>query len=231
MAQALILVPGLGADAASWQHQVEHLADIAEMTVADLKKCASRGEMADAVLQAAPERFALAGQSMGGWVAQEVAARAPERVTRLALLNTWARPDPEFNEKQRDVIRRIEAGQFSDVLDEHIPRVLHPDRVKEKELVKTIQSMQKRAGPEVFARHIQAMLNAYDSRDCLAKITAPTLVIAGRQDSIFSVEEHKFLAATIPGARMAIIEDCGHAAPLERPQAVTALLRYWLTYF
>jgi pimeloyl-ACP methyl ester carboxylesterase len=215
MAQALILVPGLGADQASWQHQVEHLADIADMTVADLKKCGSRGEMADAVLQAAPERFALAGQSMGGWVAQEVAARAPERVTRLALLNTWARPDPEFNDKQRDVIRRIDAGQFSDVLDEHIPRILHPDRVKEKDLVKTIQ----------------AMLNAYDSRDCLAKITVPTLVIAGRQDPIFSVEEHKFLAATIPGARMAIIEDCGHAAPLERPQAVTALLRYWLTYF
>jgi pimeloyl-ACP methyl ester carboxylesterase len=90
--------------------------------------------------------------------------------------------------------------------------------------------MQRRAGPEVFARHIQAMVDAYDGRDLLPLIRCPTLVIAGRQDAIFPVAEHEFIAAQIAGARLAIIEDCGHGAPLERPQAVTALLRYWLTY-
>ena len=74
-------------------------------------------------------------------------------------------------------------------------------------------------------------IDAYDSRACLPKVQCPTLVIAGRGDVLFSLDEHKFLAAQIPGARLAVIEDCGHAAPLERPQAVTALLRYWLTYF
>jgi pimeloyl-ACP methyl ester carboxylesterase len=97
----LVLVPGLGADAGDWPHQIDHLADLADVTVADLRACASRSEMAEAVLNTVPGPFALAGHSMGGWVAQEAAARAPQRVTRLALLNTWARPDAAVIAAQR----------------------------------------------------------------------------------------------------------------------------------
>lgn len=231
MKPSLVLVPGLASDDACWKHQTENLQEIAEVTVADLSACTSRAEMADAILKAAPERFALAGNSMGGWAAQEVAAKAPARVTKLALIGTWARPDPDFNKFQREVIKQIKEGHFEEVCAEHIPKVLHPDRKTDKALVDVLKGMMKRAGPEVTARQIQAMVDDYDSRACLTAITCPTLIIAGRQDAFFSLEEHKFLAAQIAGARMAIIEDCGHAVQMERPHAVTALLRYWLTYF
>jgi pimeloyl-ACP methyl ester carboxylesterase len=231
MKPALILLPGLGADGASWQHQLEHLSDAAELTVLDLWACASRADMAEHVLRTAPERFALAGQSMGGWVAQDVAARAPERVTKLALLNTWARPDPALNEVQRDGVRRMKAGEFEPVVREHLPRILPAPALEDAALVGTLTAMAQRAGPEVVARQLQAMIDAYDSRACLPKVQCPTLVIAGREDMLFSLDEHKYITAQISGARLAIIENCGHVAALERPQAVTALLRYWLTYF
>jgi pimeloyl-ACP methyl ester carboxylesterase len=158
MRQTLVLVPGLGADEAAWRHQLDHLGDEADVRVADLRSCRSRHEMADAVLGSAPPRFALAGQSMGGWVAQEVAARAAERVTKLALLNTWARPDPAFNEVQRRSIDAIRAGRFEEELDAHLPRVFHPDHLANAELVRELRAMQRRAGPDVFAAHIEAMV-------------------------------------------------------------------------
>jgi pimeloyl-ACP methyl ester carboxylesterase len=210
---------------------MQHLQDVAEISVVDLSACQSRAEMADAVLKTAPDRFALAGMSMGGWVGQVVASQAPERVTKLALIGTWARPDAEFNKVQRETINEIRTGQFEKVIGEHVLRIVHPDLRNDATLIKTLKDMIVRAGPEVVLRHIQAMLNDYDSRACLPKIAAPTLVIAGRQDPLFSMEEHQFIAAQIRGARVAVIEDCGHAIQLERPHAATALLRYWLTYF
>ncbi|MGH7335766.1 MAG: alpha/beta hydrolase [Candidatus Rokuibacteriota bacterium] len=164
MKPVLVLVPGLGADREAWRHQIDHLADIAEIRVVDLRPCASRAEMATVVLAAAREPFALAGQSMGGWVAQYAAAQAPERVNRLALLNTWGRPDPAFNDVQRQAIAEIRAGRFEETLDAHLPRVLHPSRLSDTQLVSALKTMQRRAGPDVFIRHIQAMVDDYDSR-------------------------------------------------------------------
>ena len=88
--------------------------------------------------------------------------------------------------------------------------------------------MQRRAEPEVFARHLRALVNDPDSRAFLSLIRCPTLVLAARQDAYFSVEEHEFLATAVAGARLAVVEECGHSSALERPQAVTALLRTWL---
>jgi pimeloyl-ACP methyl ester carboxylesterase len=231
MKQALILIPGLASDGVSWQHQLDHLADRADLTVADLRACSSRAGMVEAVLRAAPPRFALAGQSMGGWVGMELAARAPERVVKLALLATWISPDPAFNEEQRAAIRRIQSGQFDQVCHDHARLVLLPAHRQDERLVSTIEAMLRRAGPEVLIRHIQAMIDDYDSRALLSKIRCPTLVLAARQDPLFSVAEHEALAAGIPGGKLAIVEDSGHAVHMEQPQAVTALLRYWLDHF
>lgn len=233
MKHPLVLLPGLGADAELYGHQIRHLRDIADPVFVDLSPYDSRAAMAQAALDQAPPRFALAGMSMGGWVAQEVVHRAPERVTKLALLNTWARPqDAALCAARQRAIRLIEEGRFEEVLSEHLPNVLHPDRLADEPLTTSILAMQRRVGPEVFLRQMRAMaaLERTDNRPPLCGVACSTLVIHGRQDAIFSLEEHERLAAAIPNAKLAIIEDCGHGSPMERPQAVTALLRYWLSY-
>jgi pimeloyl-ACP methyl ester carboxylesterase len=229
--QALVLVPGLASDAVCWQHQLDHLTDRVEIAVADFRACSSRAEMVEAVLRTAPPRFALAGQSMGGWVGMELAARAPERVVKLALLATWTNPDPAFNEEQRAAIHRIRAGQFDQVCRDHSRLILLPSHRQDEQLVSTIEAMLQRAGPEVMTRQIQAMIDDYGSRALLPKIRCPTLVLAARQDPLFSVPEHEAIAAGIPGSKLVVVEDSGHAVHMEQPQAVTALLRFWLDHF
>jgi len=117
-------------------------------------------------------------------------------------------------------------GRFEEFLDENLPRIVHPDRALDAGLLAALRAMWRRAGPEVFARHLRALVNDSDCRAFLSLIRCPTLVVAARQDAYFPVEEHEYLAA---GARLAVVEDCGHSSTLERPQAVTALLRDWLT--
>lgn len=233
MTQPLVLLPGLGADAELYRHQITHLQDIAEPIFLDLSPYDSRAAMAEAALRQAPPRFALVGMSMGGWVAQEVVRRAPDRVTKLGLLNTWTRPqDPALCAARQRAIQLVQEGRFEQVLSEHLPNVLHPDRLGEEALTASILAMQRRVGPDAFLRQMQAMvaLEQVDNRPLLRQLTCPTLVIHGRQDAIFSLEEHECIVESIPGAKLAIIEDCGHGSPMERPQAVTALLRLWLSY-
>jgi len=186
--------------------------------------------MAEAVLDAAPERFSLAGHSMGGWVAQEVAARAPRRVSKLILIDTWTRADPGFNQRQCEAIQRIENGQFEEVLEEHLQVILFPERLQEQEFVNAVRRLQRCLSPATYIRQITAMIRDYETLPLLRQITCPTLAIHGRQDPLFSLEEQLVMVETIPNARLAIIEDCGHASPIERPHAVTALMRFWLNY-
>jgi pimeloyl-ACP methyl ester carboxylesterase len=226
----LVLVPGLASDAGCWTHQIDSLKDVARTKVADIAPCRSRREMADAVLAQSPERFILAGNSMGAWVAQEVAARAPERVSALILVATWTRPDPAFNEKQRDAVTELRHGRFEEVMRPHARAILGKGAQENGELLESLYAMQDRIGAEVVARHIQAMIDSYDSSAVLPGIMAPTLVIAGRQDPLFSVEEHVYIAHHVVRGRLAIVEDSGHVVQMEQPQAVTALMRYWIDY-
>jgi pimeloyl-ACP methyl ester carboxylesterase len=125
----LLLLPGLGADDALFRHQIEHLRDIVNPLCVDYRDCATRPEMAEAALRATSGPFALAGMSLGGWVAQEVVHLAPQRVLKLALLNTWARPQaPELCQGWHQVIARVEHGQYEQVLQEYLPSLFHPSR-------------------------------------------------------------------------------------------------------
>jgi pimeloyl-ACP methyl ester carboxylesterase len=226
----LLLVPGLASDSECWRHQIDALTDAAQVSVVDLRTCRSRHEMADAVLADAPAKFILAGNSMGGWVAQEVAARAPDRVTSLILVATWTRADPAFNNKQREGIAEINEGRFEEVMRDHARSILHPKFQNDREILKALFDMQDRIGPETVARHIQAMIDSYETTSLLPEILAPTLVIAGRQDPLFSVEEHAFIARQVARGRLAIVEESGHVVQMEQPSAVTALMRYWIEY-
>jgi pimeloyl-ACP methyl ester carboxylesterase len=228
MTRALVLLPGLLCDHVLWEHQARHLADLGPVTVADLTRDDSLGAMAARVLDAAPPLFDLGGLSMGGYLAFEILRRAPERVARLCLLDTSARADTEEQTARRrglmDLARR---GQFKGVTPRLLPLFLHPARLEEAPLAGAVMAMAERVGPEAFLRQQNAILGRVDSRAGLAAIAAPTLVIVGREDVLTPLDAAEEIAAGIPGARLAVIEDCGHLSTMERPQAVTALMRLW----
>lgn len=227
----LVLLPGMPLDAALWDHQTRHLADVAAISVGDLTGRDSMAALAGAVLAAAPPRFALGGLSMGGYVAFEILRQAPERVAKLALFDTSARPDtPEQTANRKDGIALVRQGKLRQVVAASLPRLVHPDRVRETAIVESVQAQAQRIGPDNYALQQTAIMNRPDSRPGLAAIRCPTLVLCGRQDVITPPEVHAEIAAGVPGARLVVVEDCGHLSAMERPQAVTALLREWLLY-
>jgi pimeloyl-ACP methyl ester carboxylesterase len=226
----LILLPGLLCDATLWRHQSENLADVAEVTVADLTRHDSFAAMADDVLASAPERFAVAGLSMGGYVAQEILRRAPARVLRLALIDSSARADnPEQARRRHDLIALSRKGRFKGVTERLLPMLIHPDRLDDTALTDAVKAMAAAVGREAFVRQQTAILGRPDGRGDLARIACPTLVLCGRQDALTPVKVHEEMIAALPDARLVVIEDCGHLSTMEAPEAVTAAMRAWLT--
>ena len=226
----LALLPGLILDHALWAHQLENLADLAEMRVADFTTQNSVRDMARSVLEMMPEdRFALAGLSMGGYVAMEVYRQAPERIERLALLDTRASPDsPDEIGRRRSLMKMAEVGEFKGVTERLLPLFIHEERVNDRPLVEEIQAMSKRVGRDAFLRQQQALLTRIDSRPLLGRIEVPTLVLCGRQDRLTPLALHQAMAKDIPNAELVILEDCGHLAPMERPEETTEAMRAWL---
>jgi pimeloyl-ACP methyl ester carboxylesterase len=227
----LILLPGLLCDAQLWAPQVAGLADIADCRVADMTRDDSIAGMAARVLKDAPERFSLAGLSMGGYAAFEVMRQAPGRVERLALLDTSAKPDtPERTEGRRQLVARATAGEaeFAAVVEGHLKTFVHPDRLSDDALMATIRASAMNVGAEAYARQQGAIIGRADQVPHLGAIPCPTLVLVGREDALTPVAEHELIAGGIPGAELRIIEDCGHLTTLERPDAVNAALRVWL---
>lgn len=227
----LILLPGMPLDAALWAHQTRHLAEVAEVRVGDLTGHDSMAGLARAVLDAAPGRFALAGLSMGGYVALEIMRQAPERIAKLALLDTSARADTaEQGANRRQAIELARQGKYRQVVAGNLPRLLHPDHAEDRTLVDSVYAQAERIGAEAYVRQQTANQGRPDSRPGLAAIRCPTLVVCGRQDAITPLELHAEIADAIPGARFVPVEDAGHLAPMECPQAITALLREWIVY-
>src|SRR5580704_15765607 len=176
----LVLLPGLLCDAALWAPQVAALSDIADPSVADLSRDDSLAGMARRVLSAAPARFALAGLSMGGYVAQEIMRRSPERVTRLALLDTSARADTlERAAQRRGFIELAHKGQFKGIQPRMLPVYLHPDHLQDKAITDAVLAMAERIGKDAFLRQQQAIMNRPDGREDLKRIAVPTLVLCG----------------------------------------------------
>ena len=223
----LVLVPGLLCDERLWRYQVDGLSD--QILIPDVTGEDSMGGLARGILEAAPERFALAGLSMGGYVSLEVMRQAPERVEALALLDTSARPDtPEQTEARLALVELARGGRFDEVWQGLLPKVVHPDRVGEPGLRSAVREMAHAVGPEGFERQERAIIGRPDSRPDLPAISCPTLVLCGRDDALTPPHLHQELAEGIPGARLIQIAHCGHLSTLERPEAVTRAMRAWL---
>ncbi len=224
----LVLIPGWAGNQTLWEHQAHALKDIVQTQVIVMDKETTRDAMVERVLKEAPRQFALAGQSMGGWVAEKVAATAQDRVTKLILANSWASPDPKLNKTQAQVIQAIRAGQLEQTVATQLHMILYSDRLNDLPFLEKLKKMMLSLSPELLCSQMQAMLDDYVSLPLLSQIKAPTLIIHGRQDHLFLLEEQQNLTKKIPNARLAIIEECGHVSPMEQPQAVTALIRLFL---
>lgn len=227
----LVLIPGLLCDERLWRRQVERLTDLAYPVIADVTNSASVSEMARAVFLVAPPagRFALAGLSMGGYVALEILRVAPERVAGLALLDTSARPDtPEQTAARRELIELSRTGRFEEIPRGLFPNIVHPGRLDDAELADVVFGMAEAVGPEAFARQEEAIIGRPDSREDLPKVACPTLALCGRGDALTPVHLHEEIVSLIPDSRLRVIENCGHLSTLERPVEVSAELRDWL---
>lgn len=228
MKPILILLPGLLNDARLWAHQVEALADSADIIVGDVTVADTIDTLATSILDKAPPRFALAGLSMGGYTAMAIMRAAPERVTRLALLDTTARPDtPEQTQRRLDAIALARGGSFSKIMPMLLPQLVFTDNLAKASGL--AGAMAEAVGPEGFIRQQQAIISRPDSRPSLGAIRCPTLVLCGRQDTLTPLDRHEEMAALIPGARLETIESCGHLSPIERPEETSAALRTWLS--
>jgi pimeloyl-ACP methyl ester carboxylesterase len=186
------------------------------------------GAMARRVLDAAPQRFSLVAHAMGGFVAFEIMRSAPERVIDLAVLSTLAPADtPAQIGRRQGYARLVEQGQFDRVVEERLPILLHPAH-RDESLLARVRAMADATGSERFLRQQAAIMSREDSRPSLRAIGVPTLIVWGRQDGIVTLAHQEEMQAGIAGARLEIVEDCGHLCTLEQPETITRLLRSWL---
>ncbi len=225
----ILLVPGLACSPRIFAPVVPALWRFGPVTVANHIRDDNMGAIARRILTEAPPRFALAGHSMGGYIAFEIMRQAPERVAKLALMNTQARPDtPEAGERRRGQIARAKAGEYRAILDELFPGFVHPSRRHDADLRQKVNDMGGDVGPEAFVRQQTAIMTRPDSQPTLAWIKCPALVLSSDEDNTVPNSLSTEMAGGIPGAKLTVIPDCGHLTPLEQPQATAEALVGWL---
>lgn len=230
-AQPLLLLPGLLNDFRLWEPVSAALSGQAEVTIGDVTRDDSIAAMAARVLAEAPPVFALGGFSLGGYVALEIMRRAPERVSRLALVSTQARPDtPEIARRRRLLMKQARIGAFRGVSNRLLPSLLHETRLADSELTGLLQSMALAVGVEGFVRQETAIIERIDSRPYLEAIAVPVLIAGGREDQVTTLEAAEEMAALIPGSWHLVLERCGHVAPLEQPEMIAAAMQAWLGF-
>lgn len=225
----LVLVPGLMCSPALFAPQVAHFAPRLAVSVAETRNGDSMADIARQILARAPARFALAGLSMGGYIAFEMLRQAPARITRLALLDTNARADRPEQIRVRHILaglaRTMGARAVQGML---LNKLVHPGRLAEPDLTARVLDMADWVGPTAFERQQLAIIGRPDNRPFLAEIRCPTLVLVGAEDALTPVKVHEELAAGIAGSRLVVIPECGHLSTMERPAEVNRHLATWL---
>ncbi|MBQ0819698.1 alpha/beta fold hydrolase [Microvirga sp. HBU67558] len=229
MAESLVLIPGLACTARLFEPQIAALGAGRTIVLAEHALDDSIAAIASRLLRAAPDRFALAGLSMGGYIAMEVMRQAPERVERLALLDTSARPDiPEASRDRERLIALAQAGRLEEIHAALWPRLVHPDHRNDADLQAVLLDMMRDTGPDAYIRQQRAIMARADSRISLPVIEIPTLVLVGEGDAITPIEIAREMAEMIEWASLVVIPGAGHLSTLEQPERVTHALQLWL---
>ena len=225
----VVLVPGLNCSARLYADQIPVLWRFGPVQVADHTRDDSMDAIAARILAAAPPRFALVGLSMGGYIAQCIIRQSPERVAKLALLDTLARPEtPEQTARRKPQITLAQSGRFAEVPALQFPVFVHRDRQHDEALRERVRVMAEETGAQVFLRQQNAIMTRPDTRPLLPTIKCPTLVLVGDGDELTPPALAQELAAGIPGARLVTVADCGHLSTMERPEAVNQALTDWM---
>ncbi len=229
MTMPILLVPGLNCTAEVYAHQVPALWRFGPVMIANHTSGSSMTEIAAAILRDAPPKFAVVGFSMGGYLAFEVLRQARDRVLKLALLDTSARPDtPEGKEKRRGAIALTEQRKFNLAVQQSFPNAVHPDHVGDAELKALHVRMATAVGGEIYIRQQSAIMNRPDSRPELGAIKVPTLVVVGDADAITVPDAAREMAAGIEGAKLVVVPTAGHMALVEQHAIVTAAMVEWI---
>lgn len=225
----LVLIPGLACTPDLYAGQMPALWTFGPVTVADHRRAETMDDIARQILAEAPRRFALAGLSMGGYLALAILRLAPDRVAKLALLDTGSRNDtPEASERRGASMARARAGEFDAVMETFWPMFVHKDRQGDAALKRVVFGMAKTAGAEAFVRQQQAIMTRPDSRPGLPDIKCPTLVLVGEGDQLTPPALSEEMAALIPNSRLVMVPGSGHLSTLEKPEAVTKALVEWM---
>lgn len=229
MKPTLYLLPGLLCDGTVWSAQLDGLRAAADIRVADYGDASHITDMARIALENAPERFSLAGHSMGARVALEVLRLAPERVVRLALLDTGVHAvKPDEREKRSRLVALAREEGMEALCGAWLPPMMHPDRREDHAFMKPLREMVARFTPARFAGQIEALLTRPDTAPALAAVACPVLIGVGRQDEWSPVDQHRDILARLGRGRLAIFENAGHMAPYEAPESVNSALGEWL---
>ncbi|MBS0416770.1 MAG: alpha/beta hydrolase [Proteobacteria bacterium] len=234
MKKTLVLVPGLLCDDWIWSFQIEALADVANVHVANHGEVDSLGALAEALIARAPPRFAIAGHSMGGRVALEVARRVPERLIGFAILDSGyeAVAPGEAGEREaagrRSMLALAKRSGMRAMARNWLQGMVHAPRLTDSELIEPIVDMFDRHTPELYALQIQALLHRPDAKSVFAGIHCPSLVLCGRDDLWAPPSRHETMAKMLRHSTFGSIPHCGHMSPLERPRAVNEAFRSWI---
>jgi pimeloyl-ACP methyl ester carboxylesterase len=229
MKQSAMLLSGLLCDETFWTDIPQRLAGVAEVAVVSFRGFSSLQAMAQHVLDIAPQRFAVAGHSMGGRVALEIMRLAPQRVTGLALLNTGVQAVRDGEPQSRSHLLRVayEHG-MSALAAEWLPPMMGSDAARALALMPRLSAMIQRFTADAYAGQVSAMLNRPEVLSVLSTIAVPTLLLSGSDDAWSPVSQQESIRRRIPHATLFEIPGAGHMAPLERPGSVVIALREWL---
>jgi len=229
MKEPLVLLPGMMCDARVFGPQIAELSSDTAVMVAPVTMGERIEETASALLDILPKRFALAGLSMGGIIAMEILRRAPDRVTRIALMDTNPLAETPVSAANREPqIVKVRSGRLTEVMRDNIqPSHLAPGPYR-GEVLDLVMDMAQTLGSEVFIRQSRVLQRRKDQQATLRKCRVPALVLCGAHDTLCPPKRHEFMAELIPYARLTVLEDSGHFPTLEQPAETTAALRSWM---
>lgn len=225
----IVLVAGLNCSARLYAEQVPLLWQFGPVMVADHRRDDTIAAIARRILADAPPHFALAGLSMGGYIAFEIMRQAADRVAKLALLDTGAGAEvPERTAQRKPLMRMASDGRFAEITDDQFPLLVHRERHGDAVLKAIVRAMNEETGPQAYIRQHQAIIGRADSRPGLAAIKCPTLVLVGDDDQLTPPALAHEMANGIRGSRLVVIPHSGHLSTIEQPQAVNTALADWM---